>query len=91
MGRQIGAVIGVAVVVSVLGTPHGAQQALDAFRHAWIAIIVAAVLAAATALVLATAQHRACTGGAGPAATGPTTPPAAADATAAVPAGDASR
>ncbi|MFF7636773.1 MFS transporter [Kitasatospora sp. NPDC008050] len=62
MGRQIGAVVGVAVVVSVLGTPHSARQALDAFRHAWIAVIVATVLAVVTALVLAAVQRRAGSG-----------------------------
>lgn len=58
MGRQIGAVVGVAVVVSVLGTPHSAGQALDAFRHGWIAVLVATALALVTAVVLATVQRR---------------------------------
>ncbi|GAA1258243.1 MFS transporter [Kitasatospora nipponensis] len=58
MGRQIGAVIGVAVVVSVLGTPHSAQQALDAFRHAWIAVLAATALALVAAVLLAAAQRR---------------------------------
>lgn len=59
MARQIGAVVGVAVVVSTLGTPRGARAALDAFRHGWIAVIVATVLAAVGAILLALAQRRA--------------------------------
>ncbi|WP_083976002.1 MFS transporter [Kitasatospora azatica] len=58
MGRQIGAVVGVAVVVSLLGTPHSAQQALGAFRHAWWAVLVATGLALAGSIVLATVQQR---------------------------------
>ncbi|MFE0461263.1 MFS transporter [Kitasatospora sp. NPDC058965] len=65
MGRQIGAVIGVAVTVSVLGTPRSAPQALAAFHHAWWAITGATALAVVAALVLA----RARTAPAAPAAT----------------------
>ncbi|WP_232246420.1 MFS transporter [Kitasatospora mediocidica] len=59
MARQIGAVVGVAVVVSVLGTPHGAPQALDAFRHGWLAVLVATASALVAALLLVAAQRRA--------------------------------
>ncbi|MEY9963529.1 EmrB/QacA subfamily drug resistance transporter [Streptacidiphilus sp. MAP12-16] len=58
MGRQIGAVIGVAVAVSLLGTPHSPQAALDAFRHGWAAVIAAALLACGAALLLMVAQRR---------------------------------
>jgi MFS family permease len=45
--RQLGAVLGVAVVVAVLGTPTP-QQALAAFHHSWA---VTGLLAAATACI----------------------------------------
>lgn len=44
--RQIGAVIGVAVLIAVIGTPSDVEQALDRFRAAWI-VSIAAVLASA--------------------------------------------
>ena len=59
MGRQIGAVVGVALVVSLIGSPHGPQAALDAFRRGWIAVITAALLASGAALLLALARRRA--------------------------------
>ncbi|QMU76768.1 MFS transporter [Streptacidiphilus sp. PB12-B1b] len=62
MARQIGAVVGVALTVSLIGTPHGPQSALDAFRRGWTAVIVAALLASAASLVLAAAQRRAAAG-----------------------------
>jgi EmrB/QacA subfamily drug resistance transporter len=45
--RQLGAVLGVALVIAVLGTPS-AGEALRAFHHAWL---TTAVLAAASTLV----------------------------------------
>jgi MFS family permease len=51
MARQIGAVLGVAALVSILGTPTGAT-AVTSFRHAWVAVAGAAVLAALAALTL---------------------------------------
>ncbi|MER5730334.1 MFS transporter [Streptomyces sp. NPDC002138] len=59
MARQIGAVVGVALMVSLIGTPDGPQAALEGFRRGWIAVIVAVLLAGAAALVLANAQRRA--------------------------------
>ncbi|MFE9423267.1 MFS transporter [Kitasatospora sp. NPDC006697] len=52
MGRQVGAVVGVAVVVSLLGTPRTADQARTAFQHAWWALIAATALALVTTAVL---------------------------------------
>ena len=45
--RQIGAVIGVAVLIAVIGTPSGPEQALDRFKAAWIVSIVAVLASAA--------------------------------------------
>ncbi|MET9469564.1 MFS transporter [Streptomyces sp. NPDC006544] len=59
MARQIGAVVGVALTVSLIGTPQGPQAALEGFRRGWTAVIVAVLLAGASALVLAAAQRRA--------------------------------
>jgi hypothetical protein len=59
MARQIGAVIGVALAVSLIGDPHSPQAALDAFRDGWTAVTVAALLASAAALLLASARRRA--------------------------------
>lgn len=53
MARQIGAVVGVAVVVVVLGTPHGPQAALHAFRQGWGAVVAIALLATGAAVALA--------------------------------------
>jgi EmrB/QacA subfamily drug resistance transporter len=47
MLRQVGLAIGVAVLVAVLATPHGAHAVLDAFDRAWLVI---AAFAAASAL-----------------------------------------
>jgi len=47
MLRQVGLAIGVAVLIAVLGTPHGTTAVLDAFDHAWLVI---AAFAGATAL-----------------------------------------
>jgi EmrB/QacA subfamily drug resistance transporter len=49
--RQLGAVIGVALLVAVVGTPRDAQDALDAF-HAGFALCAAAVLVSAAAALL---------------------------------------
>jgi EmrB/QacA subfamily drug resistance transporter len=45
--RQIGAVVGVAVLIAVIGTPTSPDDALDRFRIAWV-IGAAAALASAT-------------------------------------------
>jgi EmrB/QacA subfamily drug resistance transporter len=52
MARQTGAVLGIAVTVTLLGEPRTAEAALTAFRHGWLAASAAAVLAAGAALAL---------------------------------------
>jgi EmrB/QacA subfamily drug resistance transporter len=51
MGRQVGAVLGVAILVSIIGKPHSATGALTAFRHGWWATVVISILAAAIGLL----------------------------------------
>ena len=34
--RQVGGALGVALLVVILGAPHGAVAALDHFRHLWL-------------------------------------------------------
>jgi EmrB/QacA subfamily drug resistance transporter len=48
--RQLGAVLGVALLVSIIGTPATTAAAMDAFRHAWLLAAVAALTCAALAL-----------------------------------------
>src|SRR5205823_42692 len=48
--RQLGAVVGVAALVALLGTPGA--QALGGFRHAWLMITGAGWLAAVVSLAL---------------------------------------
>ena len=48
--RQLGAVLGVALLVSIIGTPATTAAAMDAFRHAWLLSVVAALTCAALAL-----------------------------------------
>jgi EmrB/QacA subfamily drug resistance transporter len=52
MLRQIGLVVGVAVLVAVIGTPRGDPATLTAYRHGWEMITLAALLAAACGAVL---------------------------------------
>jgi EmrB/QacA subfamily drug resistance transporter len=49
--RQVGAVLGVAVVVAVLGAP-APDHALAAFRYAWMVVIGTTIVAAMVALTL---------------------------------------
>ena len=50
MSRQIGAVLGIAVFVAVVGNPAGPHAALTAFTHAWAVIGGVALVAAVVAL-----------------------------------------
>jgi EmrB/QacA subfamily drug resistance transporter len=52
MLRQVGFAVGVAMLVAVLGSPHGAGAELTAFRHGWYATVAAGLAAAAAALWL---------------------------------------
>ncbi|MCM2423899.1 MFS transporter [Streptomyces sp. RKAG293] len=52
MARQTGSVLGVALTVTLLGTPATADATLDAFRQGWWAAVATALLAAAAALTL---------------------------------------
>src|SRR5580704_918935 len=52
MLRQVGFAVGVAMLVAVLGSPHGPAAALTAFRHGWYATAAAGIAAAAAAVVL---------------------------------------
>jgi EmrB/QacA subfamily drug resistance transporter len=45
--RQIGAVLGVAILIAVLGTPSSTQEALRRFHHAWLVGAVAVLASAA--------------------------------------------
>lgn len=45
--RQLGAVLGIALLVAILGTPSSPAAAMDAFRHAWILSAAAGLVTAA--------------------------------------------
>jgi hypothetical protein len=52
MARQIGAVLGVAIVVVILGAPRTPGAALTAFQHGWYAIAAMSVLAAFSSVLI---------------------------------------
>ena len=45
--RQMGAVLGVALLVAIIGTPATLDEALTAFRQAWLLCAAAALVSAA--------------------------------------------
>jgi EmrB/QacA subfamily drug resistance transporter len=47
--RQLGAVLGVALLVSIIGTPSSQAEAMDAFRQAWLMSAGAGLVCAAIA------------------------------------------
>jgi MFS family permease len=48
--RQLGAVLGVALMVAILGTPTSPADAIDRFRHVWLLAATAAFVSAAISL-----------------------------------------
>jgi EmrB/QacA subfamily drug resistance transporter len=52
MGRQVASALGVAVLVTVLGTPATAAGAVSAFRHAWLVTAAASIVAAAACVFI---------------------------------------
>ncbi|MDT7538649.1 MAG: hypothetical protein QOI82_2234 [Actinomycetota bacterium] len=50
MSRQIGAVLGISVLVAVLGSPHGYPATHTAFVHAWLVIAAVGLLGGIAAL-----------------------------------------
>jgi EmrB/QacA subfamily drug resistance transporter len=52
MARQVGAVLGVAMLVSILGSPATPAAAVDAFHNGWIAIVVVCAVAAVAAIAI---------------------------------------
>jgi EmrB/QacA subfamily drug resistance transporter len=50
MSRQIGIVLGVAIFVAVIGSPHGYSAVHSAFQHAWWVIVAASAMAAVAGL-----------------------------------------
>lgn len=52
MARQVGAVVGVAILVVIIGAPRGLLAVQRVFHHAWYAMAAAElVTAAASALI----------------------------------------
>jgi MFS family permease len=56
MARQIGAVVGVAILIAVLGTPSAADP-LAAYHGAWAFMVVAAALGSVAALAIGTPKR----------------------------------
>ncbi len=54
MARQVGAVLGVAVLVGMLGTPATPAATLAAFQNGWLAIVITCAVAALAALAIRT-------------------------------------
>jgi hypothetical protein len=52
MLRQVGLAVGVAILIAVLGTPHGAHAVLDSFDLAWLMIGAFAITGALASLAI---------------------------------------
>ena len=59
MARQIGFVVGVAVLVTILGAPGTARGRLDAFDRGWLVVAGVAVAGRLAALTLRSARRTA--------------------------------
>jgi hypothetical protein len=70
--RQLGAVLGVSLLVAILGTPTSPAEALDSFHHAWALMAAggagAALIAIGLGRVRATGTEPEAAGAAGAAA-----------------------
>ena len=73
MARQIGAVLGVAILVSILGPARGPAAALTAFQHAWVATGIIGGVAAVASVALRRQPAPAPTGAAAAAGASPGT------------------
>jgi EmrB/QacA subfamily drug resistance transporter len=74
MLRQVGLAIGVAVLVAVLGSPHGPGAKLSAFRDGWVVTASVSLLGAVAGIVLLRGPGRA--GEPAPASSAPAAPAA---------------
>jgi EmrB/QacA subfamily drug resistance transporter len=52
MARQLGSVLGVAVLIGILGTPHSVAGVVSGYHHGWEGLAAASVLAAGAALAV---------------------------------------
>lgn len=57
MSRQIGIVLGVAILVALIGSPHGYSAVHSAFQHAWWVVVAASALAAMAGLRMTPSQR----------------------------------
>jgi hypothetical protein len=78
MARQLGIVLGVAVLVTVLGAPAGGPRALTTFGHGFVLIGALAATAGLASLLLVASRRRAAEPAVTATAAGPAGSPAAA-------------